>query len=55
MIAADPYIKSLLEANPLREAVLRSAVQALQLPPGTHGLDAGCGIGLQMLLLEAVG
>ena len=54
---SDPniYIQRSLEANPLREAVLRSAIQALQLPPGSHGLDAGCGIGLQMLLLaEAV-
>jgi demethylmenaquinone methyltransferase/2-methoxy-6-polyprenyl-1,4-benzoquinol methylase len=31
-------------------------MQALQLPPGSHGLDAGCGIGLQAFLLsEAVG
>jgi demethylmenaquinone methyltransferase/2-methoxy-6-polyprenyl-1,4-benzoquinol methylase len=56
MTGADPYIKSLLEANPLREGVLRSVIQALRLPPGSHGLDAGCGIGLQMLLLaEALG
>ena len=42
--------------NPLREHVLRSAIQALQLPPGSRGLDAGCGIGLQALMLaEAVG
>lgn len=40
----------------LREPVLRSAFQALQLPPGSRGLDAGCGIGLQtMQLAEAVG
>jgi demethylmenaquinone methyltransferase/2-methoxy-6-polyprenyl-1,4-benzoquinol methylase len=31
-------------------------IRALQLPPGSRGLDAGCGIGLQALLLaEAVG
>lgn len=36
--------------------MLRSAIQALQLPAGSQGLDAGCGIGLQALLLaEAVG
>jgi demethylmenaquinone methyltransferase/2-methoxy-6-polyprenyl-1,4-benzoquinol methylase len=41
---------------PLREPVLRSAIEALQLPPGSRGLDAGCGIGLPTLLLaEAVG
>ena len=40
----------------LREPALCSAIRALQLPPGSRGLDAGCGIGLQaMLLAEAVG
>jgi demethylmenaquinone methyltransferase/2-methoxy-6-polyprenyl-1,4-benzoquinol methylase len=38
------------------EPVVRSAIQALHLPSGSYGLDAGCGIGLQALLLaEAVG
>jgi ubiquinone/menaquinone biosynthesis C-methylase UbiE len=56
MSNADIYIQRALEANPLREPVLRSAIQALQLPRGSYGLDAGCGIGLQMpLLAEAVG
>jgi demethylmenaquinone methyltransferase/2-methoxy-6-polyprenyl-1,4-benzoquinol methylase len=42
--------------NPLREPVLRSAIKALQLTPGSQGLDAGCAIGLQTLLLaDAVG
>lgn len=46
----------LYAGNPLREPVLRSAIQALQFPPGSRGLDAGCGIGLQTLLLaEALG
>jgi len=40
----------------LREPVIRSAIQALRLPPGSSGLDAGCGIGSHTLLLaEAVG
>lgn len=53
---ADSYIHSLLTVNPLRESVLRTAIETLQLPPGSCGLDAGCGIGLQCLLLaEAVG
>jgi len=56
MIDTDTYIQRLAESNPLREPVLRSAIQALQLPSGSRGLDAGCGIGLQALLLaEAVG
>lgn len=50
------YIQRLLDAKPLREPLLRSAIQSLDLPPGSYGLDAGCGIGLQALqLAEAVG
>lgn len=46
----------LLVGNPLIEPVDHSAILALQLPLGSRGLDAGCGIGLQALLLaEAVG
>jgi demethylmenaquinone methyltransferase/2-methoxy-6-polyprenyl-1,4-benzoquinol methylase len=56
MTDSAAYIQRLLEANPLREPLFRSAMQALQLPPGSQGLDVGCGIGLQSLLLaEAVG
>lgn len=56
MTDTDTYIQRLLEANPLREPLLRSVIHALQLPTGSHGLDIGCGIGLQELLLaEAVG
>jgi len=52
----NSYMHSLLVANPLRESTLRAEIEALQLPSGSHGLDAGCGIGLQCLLLaEAVG
>lgn len=47
-------IRNLDEANPLREPVLRSIIDALRLPPGGHGLDVGCGIGHQAsLLVEA--
>ncbi len=52
----DLYIHRLLVANPLRESALNAAIETLRLPPGSRGLDAGCGIGLQCLLLaEAVG
>jgi len=52
----DDYVRLAYVFNPLREPVLRSAIQALQFPSGSRGLDAGCGIGLQTLLLaEAVG
>jgi ubiquinone/menaquinone biosynthesis C-methylase UbiE len=53
---ASAYIQGLEEMNPLREAMLREAVRTLQLPRGSRGLDAGCGIGQPaMLLAEAVG
>lgn len=56
MTDANMIIQNLLEANPLREPTLREIIQALQLPPGSHGLHAGCGIGLQAFLLaEAIG
>jgi demethylmenaquinone methyltransferase/2-methoxy-6-polyprenyl-1,4-benzoquinol methylase len=52
----DHYLQQLVVTNPLRESTLRSVIQALKLPPGSQGLDAGCGIGHQVLLLaEAVG
>lgn len=52
----DSYIHRLLEANSLRESTLRAVIETLQLPSGSSGLDAGCGIGLQCLLLaEALG
>jgi ubiquinone/menaquinone biosynthesis C-methylase UbiE len=56
MSDSERYIERLHVSNPLREPYLRSAIQALQLPEGSRGLDAGCGIGLQVpLLAEAVG
>jgi ubiquinone/menaquinone biosynthesis C-methylase UbiE len=56
MTDTDAYIQRLAVSNPLIEPTIRSAIQALQLPAGSRGLDAGCGIGLQALLLaEAVG
>lgn len=40
----------------LREPVFRSALEALKFPSGSMGLDAGCGVGLQAVLLaEYVG
>jgi ubiquinone/menaquinone biosynthesis C-methylase UbiE len=52
----DTYANQLLGFNPLREPTIRSAIAALQLPPGSRGLDAGCGIGSHTALLaEAIG
>ena len=51
----DTYAQKLALSDFLREPVIRSAIRALQLPSGSRGLDAGCGIGSHTLLLaEAV-
>ncbi|MFC1724603.1 class I SAM-dependent methyltransferase [candidate division KSB1 bacterium] len=56
MTETDIYIQRMEVSNPLIEPTVYSAIQALQLPSGSHGLDAGCGIGLPTLLLaEAAG
>ncbi len=47
----DAYAQSLSLSDSLREPAIRSAIRALQLPPGSRGLDAGCGIGSRTLLL----
>ncbi len=50
------YLQRLVVTHPLRESVVREVIRSLQLPQGSRGLDAGCGIGLQALsLAEAVG
>jgi demethylmenaquinone methyltransferase/2-methoxy-6-polyprenyl-1,4-benzoquinol methylase len=52
----EAYSQMNASVNRLKEPVTRSAIQALQLPQGSHGLDAGGGTGFQALLLaEAVG
>ena len=56
MTDTEAYIKDLVDTNPLREPLLRSMIESLRLSEGSRGLDAGCGVGLQSLLLaEAVG
>ena len=50
------YIRYLETAEPLRASLVADAIGTLQLPPASHGLDAGCGIGLQAsLLADTVG
>jgi ubiquinone/menaquinone biosynthesis C-methylase UbiE len=50
------YAHKLFVSNPLREQLLKEVIRELRLPPGSSGLDAGCGIGLQTILLaETVG
>jgi ubiquinone/menaquinone biosynthesis C-methylase UbiE len=42
--------------EPLRRPVLQAILSSLHLPPGSRGLDVGCGIGLQAVLLaQAIG
>ncbi len=56
MTDTERDIQRLVDANPIREPVLRSVIGALDLPDGSRGLDVGCGIGFQArLLAEAVG
>ncbi|MBI9085146.1 MAG: class I SAM-dependent methyltransferase [Desulfobacterales bacterium] len=51
----DTYAYMLHLSDFLREPIIHSAIEALQLPQGSLGLDAGCGIGSHTLLLaEAV-
>ena len=51
----DSYIKSLSLSYCLREPIMRSAIEALKFPPGSHGLDVGCGIGdITALLAKSV-
>ncbi len=49
-------IRLLGVSDSLRRPLIHAAIQALNLPPGSRGLDVGCGIGLQARqLAEAVG
>ena len=54
--AAEPFTKSLERMNYFQEPEARVLIADLGLPPGSSGLDAGCGVGLYALwLAEAVG
>lgn len=53
MSKTGEYMQKLMVMNPLLEPVYCEAIRALELAKGSHGLDAGCGIGLQTPLLAA--
>jgi len=56
MTDIDHFVEIAHLFNRLRAPVLHSAIQSLQLPSGSQGLDVGCGVGLQTMLLgETVG
>src|SRR5262245_15533560 len=53
---AEPFTKSLERMNRFQEPEARALIADLALPPGSRGLDVGCGAGLFALwLAEAVG
>jgi len=55
-MAANDYAHKLYLADYIRKPVIVRAINSLHLPPGSKGLDAGCGIGSHtMLLAEAAG
>jgi len=52
----ETYAHQLFLSDYLREPTIRAAIHTLQLPSGSRGLDAGCGIGKPAAwLAEAVG
>ncbi len=52
----DDYAHKLYLGNFIRKPVIQRAIKELNLPQGSRGLDAGCGIGsLSTMLAEAVG
>jgi ubiquinone/menaquinone biosynthesis C-methylase UbiE len=56
MTDSSTAVQRILTAEPLRHQLMYSMIQTLALPLESRGLDAGCGIGLQALLLaDAVG
>lgn len=55
-IPADEYVENLRKITPLTRGVVRAAIKEMGPAPGSLGVDLGCGIGVDSLLLgEAVG
>ena len=46
------YLGMAAWAHRITEPAVRSAIRALELPPGSRGLDAGCGVGTHALWLR---
>jgi len=56
VINTEKYLERLTLSDTFRESVIRTAVNEIQLPSGSKGLDAGCGAGFYTLMLaEATG
>jgi demethylmenaquinone methyltransferase/2-methoxy-6-polyprenyl-1,4-benzoquinol methylase len=50
----DPAAKMLYDMEPLRRPIIQTILSSLHLPDGSRGLDVGCGIGLQTLMMAQV-
>ncbi|UCD10050.1 MAG: methyltransferase domain-containing protein [Dehalococcoidales bacterium] len=50
-MSKNPVIQGSYDMNALREPVLHTLINELNLPKGSHGLDNACGIGLQAIVL----
>ncbi len=50
----ENYLKRLELSHILRESLIRTILDTLQLPLGSKGLDAGCGTGYYTLMLSKV-
>lgn len=49
------YLEMAAWVHRITEPAIRSAIRALELPPASRGLDAGCGIGTHTVwLAEAI-
>ena len=51
MDLGDAAADILFSMEPLRRPIVQAMITSLNLPEGSHGVDTGCGIGLQTLLL----
>jgi len=54
MVKSEKYLESLDLSNFLRASVIKNVIDTMQLPPGSKGLDAGCGTGFYTLMLSEV-
>jgi len=55
MTESGEYLQCLIESSSFQETALGSVIDALELPPGSHGLDVGCGFGAQVMQLAQAG
>lgn len=51
MTESKEYLQRLIESSSFQDPVLRSVMDALELPAGSRGLDVGCGFGAQVIRL----